>query len=630
MCGNWKRKFAGYRAVKRRFPLVTALAGDIQTDIVVIGGGPAGSAAATMLARQGWRVVLLERERFPRDHVGESLLPASIPILEELGVLAAVEAQGFVKKLGATMVWGRDKEPWSWFFGETNRRYPHSYQVWRPTFDKLLLDNAAAHGVEVRQGWRATQISLNRQSRHSGESRNPAHSVLRQAQDERDGIESLVNPERDAPIASQPERYTPTSAHPELVEGRPTATTVHCLDASGQEYTIHARFVVDASGQNGLLGRQMNLRRWDESFRNLAVYAYYEGARRLPPPADTNIFIESYTHGWLWTIPLHTGQASVGAVVDQRVGEERVSRLGLERFLDEQLALAPHTAGMLANARRVSGPHIVKDWSYVCDQVAGDGYVLAGDAACFIDPLFSSGVHLALMSGVLAAAYVATALRDPDMGPAAAQVYEELYMKEYHHFREMVRLFYSSNRTVDSYFWEARRILEEDDGEASGLSPRASFIQAVAGQPPQGYERMVLERGAAPTQFAASVRAVEEERATRQADIGEYMESRNDRPPAILAAVPRLRAGVRAVRKPVAGDGAFEWGYVLVTEGHPEGLPCSSLVARLVTMLDGKASVSHILNTLATEVDPSQRQQLFSSVLSTLQILYVDGTIAEL
>ena len=118
-------------------------------DIVVIGGGPAGSAASTMLVRQGWRVVLLEREYFPRDHVGESLLPASIPILEELGVLPAVEAQGFLKKLGATMVWGRDKEPWSWFFGETNRRYPHSYQVWRPTFDHLLLDNAATNGVDV-------------------------------------------------------------------------------------------------------------------------------------------------------------------------------------------------------------------------------------------------------------------------------------------------------------------------------------------------------------------------------------------------------------------------------------------------------------------------------------------------
>ena len=311
------------------------------------------------------------------------------------------------------------------------------------------------------------------------------------------------------------------------------------------------------------------------------------------------------------------------------MGEEQIRDLGLEQFLNEQLALAPYTAQMLSNANRVSGPFVVKDWSYVCDKIAGDGYVLAGDAACFIDPLFSSGVHLALMSGVLAAAYATTAMRDPQIGPAAAQVYQELYMKEYHHFREMVRLFYSSNRTVDSYFWEARRILEGEDEAETGLSPRASFIQAVAGQPPQGYERMVLERGAAPTQFAESVRAVEEERARRQGQVEDYLRSWNGQPPAILGAVPRLRPGVRMVRKPVAGDGVFEWGYVLITDGHPEGLPCSDLVARLATMLDGSAAVSSILNTLAAEVDPSQQQQLLGSVISTLQILYVDGTIED-
>ena len=571
------------------------MASEFSTDALVIGGGPAGSAAATMLARQGWQVLLLERERFPRDHVGESLLPASIPILEELGVLPAVEAQGFVKKLGATMVWGRDREPWSWFFGETNRRNPHSYQVWRPTFDHLLLDNAAANGVEVRQGWRATEILLAPQSLHSGETLSP----------------------EGAPRQQPPDTKS-------------SAAAVRCLDASGGERLIPARFVVDASGQNGLLGRQLDLRRWDESFRNLAVYAYYRGAERLPPPADTNIFIESYAHGWLWTIPLHTGQSSVGAVVDQRIGEEQVRELGLERFLDQQLAQAPHTARMLSNASRVSGPFIVKDWSYACDNIAGDGYVLAGDAACFIDPLFSSGVHLALMSGVLAAAYATTALRNPEMGPEAARVYQELYMKEYHHFREMVRLFYSSNRTVDSYFWEARRILEGQDGEDSGLSPRASFIQAVAGQPPRGYERMVLERGAAPAAFAESVRAVEEDRNRRQSEIQGLLEPRNGQPPRILDATPRLRPGIRVERKPVPGDGVFDWGYVLVTDGHPEGLPCSSLVARLATMVDGQTTVRQLLTALASEVEPAQQEQLLATVLTTLQILYVDGTIAGL
>ena len=571
------------------------MADNSNPDILVIGGGPAGAAASTMLARQGWQVALLEREPFPRDHVGESLLPASIPILEELGVLGAVEARGFVKKRGATMVWGRDREPWSWFFGETNRRYPHSYQVWRSTFDHLLLKNAAASGVDVREGWRVTEVLLGGPGRHSGESRDPGIATMEHAQGE-----------------------------------DPSSTRVQCVTETGRKHHVSCRFVVDASGQNGLLGRQLDLRQWDDSFRNLAVYAYYNGVQRLTPPADGNIFIESYTHGWLWTIPLPDGMASVGAVVDQKVGEAGVQDLGLERFLDEQLAQAPYTAEMLRNAQRTSGPFIVKDWSYACDNIAGEGYVLAGDAACFIDPLFSSGVHLALMSGVLAAAYATTALRNPDMASAAAQVYQELYMKEYHHFREMVRLFYSSNRTVDSYFWEARRILEGMDGSESDMSPRASFIQAVAGQPANGYERMVLERGAAPVDFEQSVNAVESERVQRQTEFEDLMQPRDGQPPAILVARPCILPGARVERKPVPGDGVFDWGYVLVTQGHPEGLPCSNLVVSLVAMIDGNATVADLLSSLAGEVDVSQREQLLSDVISTLRILYVDGTIWEL
>ena len=599
--GNWRKKSDDCEASRPNLNVEGSLSEEMYADIIVIGGGPAGSAASTMLVRQGWSVVLLERERFPRDHVGESLLPASLPILEELGVLPAVEAQGFVKKFGATMVWGRDKEPWSWFFGETNRRYPHSYQVWRPTFDHILLQNAADCGVDVREGWRVTEVLLNHRPNRSGEGGNP-----------------LVDGNQQSSIHQVDRTLDESTA------------TVRCFDPNGREHLLPTRFVVDASGQNGLLGRQLDLRRWDESFRNLAVYAYYRGAERLSPPADGNIFIESYAHGWLWTIPLLEGMASVGAVVDQRVGEEQVQSLGLERFLKEQLAQAPHTAALLENASRVSGPFIVKDWSYACENIAGDGYVLAGDAACFIDPLFSSGVHLALMSGVLSAAHTTTALRHPDMASAAAQVYQELYMKEYHHFREMVRLFYSSNRTVDSYFWEARRILEDGDGEATGLSPRASFIQAVAGQPARGYERMVLERGVAPADFEESVKAVEKERERRQSEFEACLESGDGHPPAVLAARPRLRPGVRVVRKPVPGDGTFDWGYVLVNDGHPEGLPCSNLVARLAALLDGNSTVAHILGTLSSEVEPSQQEQLLSSVLTTLQILYVDGTIAGL
>src|SRR6185437_11573100 len=131
-----------------------------EPDVVVIGGGPGGSTAATMLARKGWDVRLFERERFPREHVGESLLPASIPILEELGALPAIEAAEFLPKWGATMVWGASPEPWSWYFRETNIKHPHSYQVWRPQFDQILLENSRAHGVDVREGHRVVDVQF--------------------------------------------------------------------------------------------------------------------------------------------------------------------------------------------------------------------------------------------------------------------------------------------------------------------------------------------------------------------------------------------------------------------------------------------------------------------------------------
>ena len=569
-------------------------------DIIVIGGGPGGSAAATMLARQGWQVLLLERDYFPRPHIGESLLPASIPILEELGVLPAVESAGFLKKWGATMVWGRDKQPWSWYFGETNRRYPHAYQVWRPLFDQLLLDNAAAQGVTVRQGCQVTRVLFDAAA--------PSHTAAEsQAADH--------------------------SAHPELVEGCGRAVGVQFRDEKGMTATLSAAFVLDASGQAALLGRQLNLRRWDESFRNLAVYAYYAEAGRLAPPDDGNIFIESYANGWLWTIPLHTGQASVGAVVDGAAGAAQAQQLGLARFLESQLAQGPHTAGLLAAARRVSEPQLVKDWSYACDHIAGNGYALLGDAACFIDPLFSSGVHLALMSGVLAAAYATTALRRPEMAAAAAQVYQELYAKEYRHFRELVRLFYSGNRTAESYFWETRRIVEGDfavepDGAAGAA--RRSFIRAVAGQSPRGYERMALERGQLPPSFAAAVRAVETDRAARQARMGEWLTAAAlDAPPPLYQMTPRLHPEARVVRQPLAEEGEFRWGYALITTSHPEGLPCSDLVAALVARLDGQTSVAALIEQLSAGLGESRRRQLADPILAALQILYGDGTVAD-
>jgi halogenation protein CepH len=521
-----------------------------------------------MLARKGYQVVLLERERFPRHHIGESLLPASIPVLEELGVLPAIQQAGFLPKWGATMIWGQEKTPWSWYFRETNQKYPHAYQVWRPHFDQLLLDNSRAHGVEVRE----------------------SHTVR----------EVLFE------------------------DGR--AVGLRFTADDGAERIAHARFIVDASGQSALLGRQLDVRRWDPLFQNLAVYGYFAKAQRLPAPDETNILVESYPHGWFWNIPLHTGWMSVGAVVDSHTGQEGMRHSSPQRFLMEQIAQAPYTRQMLQQADLACGPFVIKDWSYVSDEVVGDGYILVGDAACFVDPLFSSGVHLALMAGVLAAAYVTTSLKDPNMCEAAGRVYKDLYFKEYGHFHDMAALFYSSNRTIDSYFWEARRLL----GGNGRLSPRQAFVHAVAGQPPRGYERVVLEHGEAPREFVHSVRLVESERAARRARLAAVLNHTDLRQTRLYWAVPRLAAGVQVERKPILAEGEFVWGYVLLTAGYPEGTPCSGLVARLVSLTDGSTAVGELLAKLGAGRDAGERALIERSVLAALQILYVDGTIADL
>ena len=564
------------------------MAHQMSADIAVIGGGPAGSAAATMLARQGWRVVLLERERFPREYVGESLLPASMPVLEELGAMDAVHSAGFLPKYGATMVWGRDPEPWSWHFRETSVHYPHAYQVWRPTFDHILLQNARAHGVDVREGCRVASVDW-----------------------EKSG----------------------------------NGAVLHYTSDTGGQQSIATRFVVDASGQAALLAQQTGTRNWDSFFQNLAVYAYFEGADVLPSPDENNIFIEAFEHGWFWTIPLGSaaqdnpgsaapvnsgspGWSSVGAVVDNHTGQEGIQKLGARQFLFDQLAQAPHTQAMLRNARWVSGPNVVRDWSYSSERTTGTRFVMTGDSACFVDPLFSSGVHLALMSGVMAAAYAATALRaaeggDEQLRDLSGEVYQELYYKEYNQFREMARLFYASNLTSDSYFWEARRITGENE-----YTPRQSFIQAVAGQPPRGYERVVLDRGEAPADFVASVRAVEGERAQRITRVtGLRSDPQRNQ---VLIAVPQLAEGVRVARRPVLGEGEFVWGYSLSAVSQPEGMPCSELVAAIVSQIDGRTPVSGLADRLGQGLDQPTRAQLEAAISRSIEILYIDGTIAHL
>lgn len=527
------------------------------TDVIVIGGGPGGSTAAALLARAGFDVTLLERERFPREHVGESLLPASMPILQDLGVLDQVEDAGFPKKYGATMLWGSDPEPWSWYFRETNRTWPHAYQVWRPTFDKILLDNARSLGVHVREECAVTGPILNGDCVTGVEYRKP----------------------------------------------------------NGSTSSIHAGWTIDASGQSAILGRALDLRQWDPYFRNMAVYAYFDGASRLPEPdAANNIFIESYLHGWTWNIPLADDTASVGIVVDSELGQHGISELGVSDYYTKQLHSASRTSHMIADARMIAAPRVIKDWSYTSQRMIGDGWILVGDAACFIDPLFSSGVHLAMMSAVMSAAYVQAVKTDPSMRQPAARLYQQLYRKEYGHFRELAHLFYASNRTVDSYFWEARRIIGDDDQES-----RRSFIRAVAGQAPRGYERAVLDKGHLPPDLTDTIHQIESGRLQRAANF--------DRIP-IHDAIPRLAPGTRLKRGLTFADAQFQWSPLLITPDRPEGAPVSQLVAALISCIDGQQTVAQILERLTMGIESVEQKEIAAEALKTaLRILHTDEAV---
>jgi halogenation protein CepH len=532
-------------------------------DAIVIGGGPAGSTAAAALVDKGRRVLLLEREHFPREHIGESLLPATMPFLEWLGVMPAVQEAGFLKKWGATMLWGSSREPWSWYFRETNTAHPHAFQVWRARFDQILLDNARSHGADVREGHRVTSV--------------------------------LFDGDR--------------------------AVGVRFVEPGGHLAEARAPWTIDASGQAALIGRARGLRQWDTHFQNMAVYGYFEGAERLPDPDQTNIFIESYAGGWFWNIPLHNGWMSSGAVIDSRRGQDLLRTFAPLQLLQSEIAAAPGTSRMLRDARLAHGPFTLKDWSYLSLEVAGDGYVLAGDAACFIDPLFSSGVHLAMMSGAMAAAYVTTALKDESMRLPGARFYREQYLAEYNQFREMAKLFYATNRSIDSFFWEARRILGPDAG---GDSARQSFIRAVAGRPPRGYERVVIERGEMPTDLVREIRAAEAGETARR----DWFDRRlaDEGRERLLASAPVMAGGARLQKQPEIVDGEFAWGFALSRGGEMLGRPLDAFTARAASLMDGHRSLLVIADAVAP-VFGAPRSSVEEAVIRAVRALFIAGDV---
>ncbi|MEZ4409270.1 MAG: NAD(P)/FAD-dependent oxidoreductase [Polyangiales bacterium] len=401
-------------------------------DVAVIGGGPAGSTTAALLAREGRRVVVIDRDRWPRYHIGESLLPGVLPFLEELGAKEAVEALGFHRKTGQTFRWGKDRTPWRLDFRELDV-YPYAYFVERADFDHALLQNAKRLGAELREE---------------------------------------------------------TSAEGVLVDPSGRVRGVNTRGPDGEARAVTARYVVDASGQVALLAKRFDTRRWVKGLRNLAVWSYWEGTVTPPSPEDEHIFTVSIPDGWVWFIPLRNGRVSVGVVTVDWT-RERAAQPRDERDLDgwyERTARGAETIGeMLSGGRRVEPVRAQRDWSYCTTRFHGPGYCLAGDAACFIDPILSTGVQLAMTGGYLAALAVNSALGEPAREAAFFRYYQQAYLATYREQLTQVRYFYRTEAHRESVFWKSKRLLRVDpqlDGALAFVFLNSGLARHVTAEHP--------------------------------------------------------------------------------------------------------------------------------------------------
>lgn len=399
-------------------------------EVIVVGAGPAGSTAAGYLAMRGRRVLLLERSKFPRHHVGESLLPSMMPVLEDFGLVDACHEAGFVKKTGASFIWGRTHEIWGFEFDTTPfLPAPIAFHVDRSVFDKMLLDHAAERGAEVREEVTVTDV---------------------------------------------------------LKEDGRVVGVEYQVKGEDEKHRVKASFVIDASGAASVIGRRVTERVYDDKMRQTALHGYF---KNVPEPEQraNHTIVENCPKGWFWAIPLNSpelGQLSLGLVTGQEFKEEMKVK-GPQAFYDEALAGAPYVRNLLGDsAEQVGGLKAIRDWSYTCESTAGPGYYLAGDAASFLDPLFSPGVSLAMLAGYSASACIHTTLSNPELEEAAAGFYSNNYRQMYEVTRDFVHYFYSAQATAhpEEIFWESRKSVNLGDN-IGAKQTFAFFVNTLPANP---------------------------------------------------------------------------------------------------------------------------------------------------
>ena len=355
-------------------------------DVVVIGGGPAGSTVSTLMAQQGLAVQLFERERFPRFHIGESLIPETYWVLKRLGMLPKMQKSRFVKKYSVQFANASGKHSAPFYFWDNK---PHecsqTWQVVRSEFDHMMLNNAREHGVEAFEGVRVREV--------------------------------LFDGERARGIRIQEE--------------------------GGKTRDVLAKVVVDASGQSGILMNKLDLRLWDPLLDKGAIWTYWQGAYRDSGKDEgaTMVLQTGDRKGWFWYIPLHDDRVSVGVVkpFDALFKSKRPH----EEVYLEEVENCGAVKKRIVPGKRITGYFATQDYSYRSTKCAGDGWVLIGDAHGFLDPLYSSGVMLALRSGEMAADAIVAGLKKNDVSAAQLGSWGPIYNQGVDRMRRLVCEYYA-------------------------------------------------------------------------------------------------------------------------------------------------------------------------------------------
>ena len=562
-------------------------------DLIVIGGGPAGTTLAGLVKKYApqRRVVLLEKDPGPTHQIGESLLPGIVPVLKELGAFEKIDSAGFPKKLGATYIWGRERTPWDNDFNRidvrTLRDEPgtlhYAWQVRRSAYDEILLRHAESLGVEVRRGTQACGL---------------------------------------------------------LEEGGRVAGLV--TEKGGRKQELRAEFVADCSGQSGFLSKYRKIRTYNPSLKNVAAFSYFKGARwkftYTGHPDKTKIFVCSVGCGWFWVIPIDKDVLSIGLVTTvEHVKKRRIK--DLRALYDRELRACKEIWPLLQGAERVrdvegTGKDFFtrSDWSYLNVAASGPGWLAAGDAAVFVDPILSTGVTLAHECGQRAAYTLLTHWREPGgpLEPALWTAYDQFCREAAAQFLVLALFWYGNDRRAERWWGRAKEIqrawlpVRLDDKTAfitvtAGLTKHYDALFSLAGAADPcsvaddaeslRREYRALFAGPEPGTDAMDAGSVPRLLAPYRTEVAFLPEPNGGR----LRAVKRVRFLKHAPDDPV--EDAFNPRRIVLNH-HLE----------LLRLIDGRRSVAGIREALASGGAPAWFTQ--GRDLSFLEELRVQGVLA--